>query len=230
MLSTYRQTGVSLISLMIGLLISMVALLGMMSLYGTVVKSTVESTRDARIAGERSSALLVATRELQGAGYGIDGATGSNDLLLRSGVTLALDEASCEALHEDNCSLSGGNTLFWQQMIPTADEPTVECSGLHAPHSADQGGLYLLQPQPQPCSALTESEWQVRPLLIDNDDVDVSRLFSITLVEHDTSSCQALGIAGAGQISVRLSTTDRNGNSIISSSTCLLNFSHPESI
>lgn len=221
MLSTYRQTGVSPISLMIGLLISMVALLGMMSLYGTVVKSTVESTRDARIAGERSSGLLVATMQLQGAGYGIDAATRSNDLLLLSGATLALDGASGSL--SGGASVTGGgegNTLIWRTR---PDLLTAWCSGLHAPHSDEQGGLYLLQPQL--CSALTETEWQVvRPLLIDNSDAVDARLpVSMALVDHGTSGCQVLGIAGAGQISVRLSTTDRNGNAVISS-TCLLNF------
>lgn len=217
MFSRYRQSGVSLISLLIGLLISMVALLGMLSLYGTVVKSTVESTRDARIAGERSSALLVAGMQLQGAGYGIDGAALGDDLLLLAGTSLDRDGGS---LSGGTNVIGNGNTLIWRTR---PDGATTWCSGLHAPSSAGQGGLYLLQPQS--CSAITSvSTWEIRPLLIDDSDaVDHSLPIILSLTEHAAPGCSALGIAGSGRISAGLHTTDRNGNRI-DSTTCLLNF------
>lgn len=219
MFSRYRQSGVSLISLLIGLLISMVALLGMLSLYGTVVKSTVESTRDARIAGERSSALLVAGMQLQGAGYGIEGAALGDDLLLLAGASLDRDGGSLSS----GTTVMGsgdGNTLIWRIR---SDGATTWCRGLHAPSSAGQGGLYLLQSHP--CSAITSvSTWEIRPLLIDDSDaVDHSLPIILSLTEHAAPGCSVLGIAGSGRISAGLHTTDRNGNRI-DSTTCLLNF------
>lgn len=213
-----QQIGISLVSMMIGLLISMVALLGMMSLYGTVVRSTVESTHDARIAGERSSALLVASMQMQGAGYGIDAPSAADDLLLLAGA--ALDEGSG--------SLSGGvsvtndaNTLIWR-FHP--DDQSIQCAGLYAKSTSEQSSLYLLLPQP--CNTLTEPDkWEIRPLLIDNDDVaQTYQPITFSLAEHHEPTCSALGIAGAGKFSVTLHTADRNNNEIVST-TCLLNFS-----
>lgn len=220
MFSIYRQTGVSLISLMIGLLISMVALLGMLSLYGTVVKSTVQSTRDARVAGDRSSALLMAGVQLQGAGYGIDSATRGADLVLLAGAALAENGASGLSGGTSVTGSGDGNTLIWRTR---PDGVNTWCSGLHAPSSAEQAGLYLLQSQP--CSSLTSpDEWKVHPLLIDNSDaVDSGLPVRISLTEHGASGCSALGIAGAGGISASLHMVDRNGNQI-TSTTCLLNF------
>lgn len=216
----YRQSGISLISLMIGLLISMVALLGMLSLYSTIVKSTVQSSRDARVSAERSSTLLVAHRYLQGAGYGIDNASRGTDMLLFAGTTL------------DDNSLSGGNiitnanpgnTLLWRTQT---DGSNMRCSGLHAPSSNDQGGLYLLRPQS--CSPLAwPDDWEVRPLLVDSTDAagDASP-FTITL--KDIPDCKVLGVINAGGLAVTLgtsiATSDNNDPIEINSTTCLLNF------
>lgn len=212
---SYRQSGTSLISLMIGLLISMVALLGMLSLYGNVVKSTVGSTRDARIAGERSIALLVASRQLQGAGYGIMNATRGNDLLLLKGAVI----------DEDNGVISGGtkvtdesagHTLIWR----TKSGGASWCSGLHAPSSGDKGGLYMLQPQ-RCGNVIDPNSWAIRPLLIDNSDAVDNRLPVTISIESGT--CSAFRITGNGQVSISLRTEDRMGNEIIST-TCLINF------
>lgn len=215
----FRQAGISLISLMIGLLISMIAVLGMMSLYSTVVKSTVQSTRDARIAGERSAAILVASKQLLGAGYGID-ATRSDDLLLLTEATLALDG--------DRGSLSGGsvvagngdgNALIWRAR---PDGLNSWCSGLYASPANEQVGLYLLQPQR--CGAVTEPEtWEVRPLLMDNNDAADERSRLPVTISIKSEECTVFGIAGEGALYASLSTTDRTGNEVIST-TCLINF------
>lgn len=215
----FRQAGISLISLMIGLLISMIAVLGMMSLYNTLVKSTVQSTRDARIAGERSAAILVASRQLLGAGYGID-ATRNDELLLLTETTLTLDG--------DRGSLTGGsvvvgdgegNALIWRAR---PDGLNTWCSGLYAPPSSEQVGLYLLQPQR--CGTVTEPEtWEVRPLFIDNNDAADERSRLPITISIKSGDCRVYGIAGEGSLDVSLDTRDRTGNEV-TSTTCLINF------
>ena len=82
--SLHRQRGISLISLMIGLLVSLLAVMGMMALYRTVMHTTTESGAYAQLAGDRSAALLVAHTYLQGAGFGVEDATLGDHLLLCS--------------------------------------------------------------------------------------------------------------------------------------------------
>src|SRR5690606_32129584 len=75
-----RQRGISLISLMIGLLVSLLAVLGMMALYRTVMHTTTESAAYARLSGDRSAALLAAHGYLQEAGFGIEDAASGTDV------------------------------------------------------------------------------------------------------------------------------------------------------
>lgn len=213
---SFRQRGVTLISLMIGLLISMIALLGMMSLYSTVVQSTTQSTRDARIAGERSAALLLASRQLLGAGFGIEAFTRARDLLLSAGASL--DEDSGSLSGGTSVTIGEGNTLVWRWVAQPSGVSW--CSGLHAPSSSEQGGLYMLQPQA--CNNVTDPEsWEVRPLLIDHSDgAGESIPITITI---DEGECSVFGIAEGGQVSVSLRTEDHSSNEI-TSTTCLINF------
>ena len=217
---SFRQQGVTLISLMVGLLISMVALLGMMSLYSTVVQSTTQSTRDARIAGERSAALLLASRQLLGAGFGIVDTTYGKDLLLKVGGSLDTDDrlsgGTSVAIGNE------GNTLIWRWISQPGEVGEKRwCGGLHVqPSSSEQAGLYMLQPQT--CNTVTDPEsWEVRPLLIDNSDA-AGESIPITITIED-GDCSVLGIAGGGQVSVSLRTEDHSSNEIIST-TCLINF------
>lgn len=213
-----RQAGVSLVSLLIGVFISVVALLGMLTLYGSTVKSTIGSTRDARTAGERSLALLVASVQLQGAGYGIDEIKRSSDLLLLAGVTL--DRGGKNLSGGTVVSGEGdGNTLIW---IAEIDGSTL-CSGLHAPSETKIGGLYLLRPRLCTTPNIAGT-WDVQPLIVDNSDAVDSRLhMTLSLIEHESSGCSVMGITGLGKVSIRLSMKDRNTNQL-DTTTCLVNF------
>jgi len=84
-----RQRGATLISLMIGLLISLFGVLAMLSLYRNVVRNAAVATQDANLDGQLAAGLLRAQVELQGAGFGIDDA-GSSDLQL---ATTDLDDS-----------------------------------------------------------------------------------------------------------------------------------------
>lgn len=66
-----RQRGMSIISLMIGMLISMIGVLAGIVLYQNMVKVSLKSRADAAQDGQLASAMLSLQLELQSAGFGI---------------------------------------------------------------------------------------------------------------------------------------------------------------
>jgi type II secretory pathway pseudopilin PulG len=73
MTSSFRRVqGMSLISLMIGILISMIGILAGIVLYQNMVKVTIQTRTDAAQDGQLASAMLSLQLELQAAGFGID--------------------------------------------------------------------------------------------------------------------------------------------------------------
>lgn len=69
-----RQKGLSLISLLIGLFISMLCILAGMTLYKSTLTLSGQSKIDADLDGQLISVLLTLQQEIQRAGYGIAGA------------------------------------------------------------------------------------------------------------------------------------------------------------
>lgn len=66
-----RQRGMSLISLMVGMLISMIGILAGIILYQNMVKVSLQARVDAAQDGQLASAMLSLQLELQAAGFGI---------------------------------------------------------------------------------------------------------------------------------------------------------------
>ncbi|MGB3393470.1 MAG: prepilin-type N-terminal cleavage/methylation domain-containing protein [Stenotrophomonas sp.] len=66
-----RQRGQSLISMMIGLVISLITIAAMLTLYKTMVGVSNEASVAARRDGQVSAGLLAAQMELQSAGFGV---------------------------------------------------------------------------------------------------------------------------------------------------------------
>lgn len=71
-----RQSGISMIGLMVGLLLAMIAILAGMTLYQSMVRTSIETRTDATQDGQLASALLSLQLELQSAGFGM--AAGAN--------------------------------------------------------------------------------------------------------------------------------------------------------
>lgn len=67
-----QQRGISLISLMVGTVLSMLTIIAMLALYKNLVQVAVDATQDANHDGGLASALLTAQLELQSAGFGMD--------------------------------------------------------------------------------------------------------------------------------------------------------------
>ncbi|TBV09061.1 PilW family protein [Phytopseudomonas dryadis] len=68
-----NQHGITLVSLMVGTVLSMLTILAMLALYKNLIQVAVVATKDANHDGQLASALLVAQLELQSAGFGMDG-------------------------------------------------------------------------------------------------------------------------------------------------------------
>lgn len=226
----HQQSGVSLISMLVGLLVSMIAVLGIMALFNTTLHSNARSSQDARLTGERATGMLIAHMELQGAGFGIPNAAPGTHLRLLSDATLAWsNDGSTAKLSGTAQDISSGersgNALVWSL---AEDLSTRHCVGLYAPSTADRG-LYLLRSQT--CNdANANLDWHVQPLVVDFQDQPFRRIQDFTFVvrHHD---CQGLGITGEGHLEVTLNTKHSTGaaqsdNDAIdlSSTTCLLNF------
>jgi hypothetical protein len=126
------QIGQSLISMMIGLVISLVTISAMLVLYKTMVEVSANASRSALRDGQVSAALLAAQMELQSAGFGVPQA----DALA---TKLALRES--------------GKQLVWRYKADLAAAGFV-CTGLHL---VDGHGLYRLAPKA--CGDVAGAAW-----------------------------------------------------------------------
>jgi hypothetical protein len=114
-----RQKGLSLIGLMIGLLISVLCILGSLTLYKNLIQVATESKLDSNHDGQLASAMLVIQLGVQNAGFGIEPdtttpsivinnpATGKTQLLWRFLKDGTIDEYECRGLHEEEDTTNG---------------------------------------------------------------------------------------------------------------------------
>lgn len=106
------QSGISLISLMIGLILSMLVVMTMLSVYRGTVRITVDATQGAQLGGQLSTGLLAAQMRLQSAGFRIDDPAYAQDIVivadarLDSGVLLGTAQPGLPA---------SGNAVLWRE-------------------------------------------------------------------------------------------------------------------
>lgn len=207
---TFSQRGMTLISLMIGLTISMIVILGLLAVYKTTIGVTVRAGHGASTDGQRLSALLSSQTLLVEAGFGIEGAAFGRDLVVLTGANLA-----------GNGQLTGtagtaasirGNAIVWGAKV--GDE--YKCSGFYAP---PDGGLVRLTAvtctQASNWGSLT---WVATPVIDDTRSVWID-LSTAT----ETGGCKSFGIGGSGKLWVKL-TTKNSTDLDVAASTCLTNF------
>jgi len=212
-----HQRGISLISLLIGMLLATLALLAMLMLFRTVVHNSAEAGRDSRQNGDRSLALLMAHQHLHDAGYGLPAPTFATDLQ-PCNATLDPDTGALP-----DCTTAAGaspwtvNTLLWR--FDSNRGGTPECAGLH---SSGQG-FYYLMPVSCETSGWPNSFPKLQWLL--SADIDGQAPLTLTVETFTTAApCQALGAAGSGGVSVTLGGQHTGSGTALESSTCLVNF------
>lgn len=207
-----RQHGLSLISLMVGLTISMIVILATLMLFQRTIRVTAEARRDAQADAQRSAGFLSAGIAVQEAGYWIEDAKLGRELIVLknadfNGSTLS---GSPAGLGES------GNAVVW------AEKSTglVRCSALLALDSEDAGGILKLGPVS--CTDVTlfsDLTWTVKRL---TDFPSAS--ISIMLQNSECSPFGILNTAAPDKIRIIFSSPNSNGV-VLKSSHCLLNIS-----
>ena len=220
-----RQRGITLISLMTGLAISMVLVLATLMLFQRMVRATTAARSDAQADAQRSAAFLSAGIAAQEAGYGIDAAQAGTHLVVLKDAKL------------DGSTLSGtlaspgdiGNAVVWAENATGTPQP--RCSALLAPSLSDKGGLRKLGPVPcADAAAFSTLAWTTALPLMDAPTAPVADPPAAPLVAitwWQPAACTPFGIAaGTGAPKVLLTLTADNSNGVqLETSQCLANVS-----
>lgn len=119
--SRQTQSGVSLIGLMVGLILSMLVVLAMLSVYRISVRVSVDATQSAQLTGQLSTGLLGAQMRLQGAGFRVVDPGYSTSLLVLAEATL--NDEVLSGTQQDTLP-ARGNAVIWRE--------GERCSGLLA--------------------------------------------------------------------------------------------------
>ncbi len=228
-----RQRGITLISLMTGLAISMVLVLATLMLFQRMVRATTAARMDAQADAQRTAAFLSASIAAQEAGYGIDAAQVGTHLVV-------LEDAKLDGSTLSGTSVSQGRTpnivdhkgyaVVWAENATGTLQP--RCSALLAPSLIDKGGLRKLGPVPcADAAAFATLEWRTALPLMDAPTTPVADPPAAPLVAitWQAAACTPFGIAaGTGAPKVLLTLTAANSNGVeLESSQCLANVSTP---
>lgn len=123
-----KQSGMSMVSLMVGMLLAMIGILAAMTLYQNMVRTSIETRTDAALDGQLASAMLSLQLELQSAGFG-----------LTAGVTPHIVRVVTAAP-------GATQSLYWRFQATGAANPT--CRGFRIEDSQGDSirQLQILQP------------------------------------------------------------------------------------
>lgn len=188
------QTGLSLVSLMVGMAISMFAVLGALALYRSTTQTVFGEgglVRSLLQDGQLASGLLSAQIALQGAGYGITMPTTGTHLLLLSNALLNPDTLvlSGTVVSIDGTFKSGNAVVWIANTGLSANSADYRCLGLVS--DASTKALYMIQSSGA-CSPLATQwntiTWKRRTLV----DANVQAQ-AVTLSMQNASTCWPYG-------------------------------------
>ena len=227
-----RQRGITLISLMTGLVISMVLVLATLMLFQRMVRATTAARIDAQADAQRTAAFLSAGIAAQEAGYGIDAAQAGTHLVVLEDAKLdgsTLSGTSVGQGRPPNIVDHKGYAVVWAEKA-TGATGDPRCSALLAPSLSDKAGLRKLGPVTcADASDFSTLAWTTALPLMDaptapDADAPAAPLVTITWRE---AACTPFGIAaGTGAPKVLLTLTAANSNGVVlETSQCLANVS-----
>ncbi len=210
-----------MISLMVGLLVSMVVALAMMSMFKVSSRFTSQAGQDAAADAQVTSALLRASIATQDAGFGLADAT------LGAQLTVLTDASLSSNKLVGNVAPIGarGNAVLWAMQTGAASQ----CAGLLFKDASDaSGGLYYLGPvdcnggNVSTWAALTWTStlWTERPANQPNAAYKQTKIsFSAT-----SSVCKPFGLTtNTGKVMMAIASTNRSGAALLEQQ-CLFNF------
>ncbi len=169
--------------MMVGLLISIVTVVTMLSAYRSMVATSVPATRSAQRDGQIASALLTAQIELQQAGFGVSDAG--------SDIQLSADRRS----------------IYWR-FYESLSDPAYQCSGLQIVASdvaPESNGIYVLEPKA--CASWPSAPaWNADErtavasgaALFEPDESDEARTFDLSGAKFDLKTNISCGPYGTG--------------------------------
>ncbi len=185
-----NQAGMSLISLMIGILISMIGILAGFLLYQNMVKVTLQTRADATQDGQLASAMLSLQLQLQSAGFGIDKAA-------NPGPHLALVSGPPQA-------------LYWRYLDDPTNSSSVICAGFRVQDVVVDGTttrqLQLLSPETAASCTLAATlnglpgGWKVTSILAQfrkSQQALAINSFPVVTITQDISQCFPYGLGQA---------------------------------
>ncbi|MEJ2794469.1 hypothetical protein WAE56_13725 [Iodobacter sp. LRB] len=203
--SIKSQSGVSLISMMVGITISLITALAMLTLFRHSIRITADTTQISKQDAERTSAMTIAPILLQDAGFGINNARVSDNIIALKGAAFSASKLS------GTVAASGetANALIWLRNLGT----NFECSAIFAEPGK---GLMLLGPIN--CTGLstwsTASWASAKPL---------ASLGTFNFVLSNTAgTCSQFGYASLGRATVTIQSNNAIGQPV-SSQNCLSN-------
>lgn len=176
------QSGTTLISLLIGLLIAMLCIIAVLSTYRTIVKTGVESRVAATHDAQLQTGLTTAQIFLQNAGFGLEGL---NNLYLSPEV-----EANIEVESQ------WVSALLWRYK----DGTNIICQGLADIKSSDnkKRRFVLLESDPTTCNETSDLKgftWKIQSTLANLEDysTDQSNPKQVTFTETPSMTCTPFG-------------------------------------
>jgi len=209
---------------MIGLVISMILVVGALVLFQNTAKRTAEARLDVSGDAQRTSSFLSAGLTLQDAGFGIDTPALNEHLFLLQGATIsAISNTDPPLITLNGTATSGtGNAIVWAEQIITG---TTRCSALVTilNNTTRRNEVYKLGPVNCPTPSLW-SNLQWPPHLISEIEIPENHPATSIAIQLSTVNCQPFGITtDPGKYRVTLSARNSNGIEL-STSQCLLNF------
>lgn len=204
--------GATLVSLMVGLTLSMLVVSAMMLVLRNLAHTTVEARRDAQVDDNLVAGLLSAGLTLHEAGFNIKDAKLGTELIVVS--TAALSGKQLSGTLDTGYT---GNLLVWKQDLSGEEQ----CTGLLA-----QTDGSLLQLNPQACTGIGQWEtlnWDTRAIVRATDPKQDPSPFALTIKVAE-ALCAPFGISAyTKHPQVTISAPNSNMNEL-STVECLGNF------
>ncbi len=222
--SVRRQSGESLMSLMIGLLVSIAVALAMLSMFKVSTRYSGQAGQDAAADAQLIAAMLRAGVSVQDAGYGITSPSLGTQLIVLSGAALSGTTLSGTRVSAG----SSGNAVLWATNT-AGTSGSEKCAGLlFVDSSAGSGGLYYLGPVACSGGSLSawaslgwsSTRWADRPANQDAAAYDQTVIsFSVA-----STSCKPFGVTNSsGAVVLTIASTNRSG-AALQDKQCLFNF------
>jgi hypothetical protein len=192
---------------MVGMVISLTATLGLLSIYRNSLQITTTSVSNSTSDSQLAALLLRTGESVEDAGYGITGAALGTDIVAISGATFSGTTLSGTAAGLG----AQANAIVWDSLTGAS----TQCAGFIA-----QSSGVLLYLKPTPCASA--SSWA--SIAWTSTSQVTSQASSPITFTFAQQNCQPYGItATSGNYTVTLGTQDSIG-ATVSSLQCLINF------